>query len=157
MYNASYDGLPYDIKNWASTFRPDNIRLDQEGNIKLKEGEATARLGTEIPQQQVVTNPGQQFFGQTTYNQAYNPIRQGEQAYMAQMQQSMTQPMMTEQVQQPNWNGYNAPENRQMLVDSPVQVTQQTAPQIIKQSAQTVEAETPNESIQSILSKLNIQ
>ena len=94
MYNASYDGLPYDIKNWASTFRPDNIRLDQDGNVKLKEGDATANLGTEIPHQaqatyttmppQYGTMPVQQPFSQQMpYQQpTYNPVVEGENAYI---------------------------------------------------------------------------
>lgn len=157
MYNASYDGLPYDIKNWASTFRPDNIRLDQDGNVKLKEGDATANLGTEIPHQAqatYTTMPPQ--YGTMPAQQAYNPIRQGEQAYMAQMQQSFTQPMMTEQVQ-PNWNGYNAPENRQMLVDSPVQVNQpRTAPQMANQVTEKIESNNTQDTIASIMAKLNM-
>lgn len=152
MYNASYDGAPYDIKNWASTFRPDNIRLDQNGNVQVKEGDATSRLGTEIPVTYTTMPP--QYGSMPTQQQAYNPIRQGEQAYMAQMQESVTQPMMTEQVQ-PNWDGYNSSNNRQMLVDSPVQV-QQSAPQIIKENVETVQGNSASDTVANIMAKLNL-
>ena len=170
MYNASYDGMPYDIKNWASTFRPDNIRLDQDGNVKLKEGDATASLGTEIPPQQMhvtyTTYPeqhgtvpvNQPFAQQMPYQQpAYNPVAEGENAYI---QEHYVQPSQAQVMQAsntaPNWNGYNAPENRQMLVDSPVQVQQPTAPQIIKQNVETVQANTAQDTVASIMAKLNM-
>ena len=146
MYNASYDGNPYDIKNWASTFRPDNIRLDQDGNVKVKEGEATSHLGTEIPQQQV-------------YQPAQPTSVPPTQAFYAQPQQVMqetVQQFQQPQVngQQPNWDGYNAPENRQMLVDSPiqVQVQQPTAPQIIKENVEKVEGQNVGATIDDIMS-----
>lgn len=162
MYNASYDGMPYDIKNWASTFRPDNIRLDQEGNVKLKEGEATANLGTEIPRQgyaQPQVQPQQ--FQQMPYQQpAYNPVVEGENAYIQQhyVQPSQVQFQQQSGTAQPNWNGYGAPENRQMLVDSPVQVQvqQPTAPQIMKENTVQVQGTTAQDTIQSIMSKLNM-
>lgn len=139
MYNASYDGNPYDIKNWASTFRPDNIRLDQDGNIKVKEGEATANIGTEIPQQPAVqpyaVTPAQAFYAQPQ-----------------QVQQEAVQHFQ----QQPNWNNYNAPENKQMLVDSPVQVQQPTAPQIIKENVEQVNTNNVPDAIQEIMAKLNM-
>ena len=63
--------------------------MDQDGNVKLKEGEATSNIGTELPQQSpVYAQPVQQ-----PMVQEYNPMRQGEIAFMNQMQQSMTQPM----------------------------------------------------------------
>ena len=164
MYNALYDGLPYDIKNWASTFRPDNIRLAQDGNVKLKEGESTSHLGTEIPQQMnatFTTMPSQ--YGtvptqQMPYQQpAYNPVAEGENAYI---QEHYVQPSQSQVVQasstQPNWNGYNAPENRQMLVDSPVQVQQPTAPQIIKENVEQVQGNTAQDTVASIMAKLNM-
>jgi len=160
MYNASYDGLPYDIKNWASTFRPDNIRLDQDGNVKLKEGEATSNLGTEIPQQVNVTyatNPPQ--YGTMPYQaQPVSPAAAGEEAYI---QEHYVQPMQAQVVQasstQPNWNGYNAPENRQMLVDSPVQVNQpRTAPQMASQVTEKIESNNTQDTIASIMAKLNM-
>ena len=159
MYNASYDGLPYDIKNWASTFRPDNIRLDQDGNVKLKEGEATANLGTEIPQQQYAQP--QQMYQQQVYQPAQPTSVPPTQAFYAQPQQVMqetVQQFQQPQVngQQPNWNGYNAPENRQMLVDSPVQVQQPTAPQIIKQNVEQVQGNTAQDTVASIMAKLNL-
>jgi hypothetical protein len=159
MYNASYDGLPYDIKNWASTFRPDNIRLDQDGNVKLKEGEATSRLGTEIPQQVNVTETTYppQFRTMPYQQQQYNPSAAGEQAFI---QEHYVQPTQAQVVQasstQPNWNGYNAPENRQMLVDSPVQVQQPTAPQIIKENVEQVQGNTAQDTVASIMAKLNM-
>ena len=148
MYNASYDGNPYDIKNWASTYRPDNIRLDQDGNVKLKEGDATVNLGSEIPQQ-------------TVYAQ---PVYQQPQMVQPQVvQQPMyVNPMTPVVSEQPNWNGYNAPENRQMLVDSPVQVqiqqepVRQTAPQITSGITETVGGNNVPETIASIMSKLNM-
>lgn len=170
MYNASYDGLPYDIKNWASTFRPDNIRLDQDGNVKLKEGEATANLGTEIPQQAHVTYATmppqygtmpvqQQFTQQMPYQQpAYNPVVEGENAYIQQhyVQPSQVQTTVQTTTAQPNWNGYGAPENRQMLVDSPVQIQNPTAPQIMKENTVQVQGSSAQDTIQSIMSKLNM-
>lgn len=171
MYNASYDGLPYDIKNWASTFRPDNIRLDQDGNVKLKEGEATSRLGTEIPPQQMnvtyTTYPeqhgtvpvNQPFAQQMPYQQpAYNPVVEGENAYIQQhyAQPSQVQTTVQTTTAQPNWNGYGAPENRQMLVDSPVQVQQPTAPQIIKQNVEQVQGNNAQDTVASIMAKLNL-
>lgn len=148
MYNASYDGNPYDIKNWASTYRPDNIRLDQDGNVKLKEGDATVHLGSEIPQQ-------------TVYAQ---PVYQQPQMVQPQVvqQQMYVNPMTPVVSEQPNWNGYNAPENRQMLVDSPVQVqiqqepVRQTAPQITSGITETVGGNNVPETIASIMSKLNM-
>lgn len=165
MYNASYDGNPYDIKNWASTYRPDNIRLDQDGNVKLKEGEATANLGTEIPQQTANTQPVYQQLQMVQpqpFQQMYNPNLAGEQIYMVQQAQSISQPMMQQVSEQPNWNGYNAPENRQMLVDSPIQVqvqqepVRQTAPQITSGITETVGGNTVPDTIASIMSKLNM-
>lgn len=169
MYNASYDGNPYDIKNWASTYRPDNIRLDQDGNVKLKEGEATVNIGTEIPQSQPMVQPAyQQVAEQVVQQPIYNPLMAGEQVFMTQMAQSMQQPLVQpayHQVvqpiaEQPNWNGYNAPENRQMLVDSPMQVVsepaRQTAPQIAKAVTETVDGNSVPDTIASIMSKLNM-
>ena len=155
MYNASYDGLPYDIKNWASTFRPDNIRLDQDGNIKVKEGEATQNLGTEVPQQ---------VYAQPVYqpNFVQPSSVQPQQAFYAQPQQVMTETVQQFQQpqvngQQPNWNGYNAPENRQMLVDSPVQVQQtSTAPQMASRVTEKVEGNNTQDTIASIMAKLNM-
>lgn len=158
MYNASYDGNPYDIKNWASTYRPDNIRLDQDGNVKLKEGEATANLGTEIPQQTAYAQPAYQQVHIVQPKQVYhttlaNPMQmqmeqvsQGEQIY----QQFYAQPQVMEQpIQQ-----------RQVLVDSPVQVQQepvrQTAPQITSGITETVGGNTVPDTIASIMSKLNM-
>lgn len=158
MYNASYDGNPYDIKNWASTYRPDNIRLDQDGNVKLKEGEATASLGTEIPQQTAYAQPAYQQVHVVQPQQVYhttlaNPMQmqmeqvsQGEQIY----QQFYAQPQVMQQpVQQ-----------RQVLVDSPVQVQQepvrQTAPQITSGITETVGGNTVPDTIASIMSKLNM-
>lgn len=158
MYNASYDGNPYDIKNWASTYRPDNIRLDQDGNVKLKEGEATANLGTEIPQQTAYAQPAYQQVHIVQPKQVYhttlaNPMQmqmeqvsQGEQIY----QQFYAQPQVMEQpVQQ-----------RQVLVDSPVQVQQepvrQTAPQITSGITETVGGNTVPDTIASIMNKLNM-
>lgn len=173
MYNASYDGLPYDIKNWASTFRPDNIRLDKDGNVKLKEGDATASLGTEIPPQQMhvtyTTYPeqygtvpvNQPFAQQMPYQQpAYNPVVEGENAYIQQHYVQPSQAQVTTQTvgtAQPNWNGYNAPENRQMLIDSPVQVNQpRTAPQMASQVTEKIESNNTQDTIASIMAKLNM-
>ena len=158
MYNASYDGNPYDIKNWASTYRPDNIRLDQDGNVKLKEGEATANLGTEIPQQTAYAQPVYQQPQMVQPQQVQQPtwanpmqmqmeqVSQGEQIY----QQFYAQPQVMQQpVQQ-----------RQVLVDSPVQVQQepvrQTAPQITSGITETVGGNTVPDTIASIMSKLNM-
>ena len=151
MYNASYDGLPYDIKNWASTFRPDNIRLDQNGNVQFKEGDSTSNLKTEIPVTYTTIPPQ---YGSMPTQQAYNPIRQGEQAYMAQMQESVTQPMMTEQVQ-PNWDGYNSSSNRQMLVDSPVQVNTETT-SANNTVTEKVSGGNTQQTVASIMAKLNL-
>ena len=173
MYNASYDGMPYDIKNWASTFRPDNIRLDQDGNVKLKEGDATASLGTEIPPQQMhvtyTTYPeqhgtvpvNQPFAQQMPYQQPdYNPVVEGENAYIQQHYVQPSQAHVTTQTvgtAQPNWNGYNAPENRQMLIDSPVQVNQpRTAPQMANQVTEKIESNNTQDTIASIMAKLNM-
>lgn len=160
MYNASYDGNPYDIKNWASTYRPDNIRLDQDGNVKLKEGEATASLGTEIPQQTAYAQPVYQQPQMVQPQQVQQPtwanpmqmqmeqVSQGEQIY----QQFYAQPQVMQQpVQQ-----------RQVLVDSPVQVqvqqepVRQTAPQITSGITETVGGNTVPDTIASIMSKLNM-
>lgn len=158
MYNASYDGNPYDIKNWASTYRPDNIRLDQDGNVKLKEGDATASLGTEIPQQTAYAQPVYQQPQMVQPQQVQQPtwanpmqmqmeqVSQGEQIY----QQFYAQPQVMQQpVQQ-----------RQVLVDSPVQVQQepvrQTAPQITSGITETVGGNTVPDTIASIMSKLNM-
>lgn len=158
MYNASYDGNPYDIKNWASTYRPDNIRLDQDGNVKLKEGDATVNLGTEIPQSQPMQPVYQQIHiaqpQQVKYETWVNPMQmqmeqvsQGEQIYQ---QYLYAQPQVMQQpVQQ-----------RQVLVDSPVQVQQepvrQTAPQITSGITETVGGNTVPDTIASIMSKLNM-
>ncbi len=156
MYNASYDGNPYDIKNWASSFRPDNIRLDQDGNVKLKEGEATSNIGTELPQQPVsYAQPVQQPVVQT-----YNPLMQGEMMYMNQMQQSMTQPLnQYAQPMQPMVQEQPMVQ-RQMLVDSPVQVAveqpRQTAPQIAREVTETVVSSSVPDTISSIMAKLNM-
>lgn len=167
MYNASYDGNPYDIKNWASTFRPDNIRLDQDGNVQLKEGSATANLGSEIPQQVgSYTQPAQQSVGNE-----YNPYMQGEVAFMNQMHQSITQPLNS--YAQPLQKMANQP---QMLVDTPLQIMAnqpqtvvntplrvpvdqtifQTAPQIASEVTETVSSNSVPDTISSIMAKLNM-
>ena len=43
-----------------------------------------------------------------------------------------------------------------MLVDSPVQVQQPTAPQIIKQNVETVQGNTAQDTVSSIMAKLNM-
>lgn len=155
MYNASYDGNPYDIKNWASTYRPDNIRLDQDGNVKLKEGDSTVNLGTEIPQSQPMQPVYQQIHiaqpQQVKYETWANPMQmeqvsQGEQIY----QQFYAQPQVMQQpVQQ-----------RQVLVDTPVQVQQepvrQTASQIAKPVTDSVSANSVPDSVSEIMKKLNL-
>lgn len=163
MYNASYDGNPYDIKNWASTYRPDNIRLDQDGNVKLKEGEATVNIASDIPTQPMMQQPVyQQPVQQPMMQQFADPRLAGEQIYMTQMAQSMTQPMyapnpMAQMVEQPMMQQ----PARQMLVDSPVQVAtyeqqRQTAPQIAKGVTESVGGNNVNDTISSIMSKLNM-
>ena len=154
MYNASYDGLPYDIKNWASTFRPDNIRLDQNGNIQLKEGESTNNLRTEIPQQNVgvvyTTNPPQ--FGQMPYQSApVSTAAQGEQAFI---QQTYNKEQLVEDVM-PNWNGYGASDNHQMLSDSPVHINE---PVPVNNTAITEKVSGGNtqQTVASIMAKLNL-
>jgi hypothetical protein len=156
MYNASYDGNPYDIKNWGSTFRPDNIRLDQNGNVMSREGAATANLGTEIPNQVgSYSQPAQQ----SVVNE-YNPYMQGEVAFMNQMHQSMTQPLNSytqpqTMVNTPLQTMVNQP---QMLVDSPVQV--QTQPmrtnEYVQSVTEQVQSDSVNGTINSIMSKLNM-
>ena len=166
MYNASYDGNPYDIKNWASTYRPDNIRLDQDGNVKLKEGETTANLGTEIPQQTAYAQPVYQQPQQTAYAQpVYQQPQQVQQPTWANpMQMQMEQVSQGEQIYQ---QFYAQPQvmqqpvqQRQVLVDSPVQVQQepvrQTAPQITSGITESVGGNTVPDTIASIMSKLNM-
>ncbi len=173
MYGASYDGLPYDIKNWASTFRPDNIRLDQDGNVKFKEGDRTSGIPTEVPQ---YTQPQPQMVHAVMEAQPQvqqqpqvvyatnpvtfsNPVMGGEQQAMQQMAQQYTQPMNVQPQVQPNWNGYNSPENTQMLVDSPVQpqmARPQTAPQIAAGHTEQVQGNNVPDTIQSIMAKLNM-
>lgn len=148
MYNASYDGNPYDIKNWASTYRPDNIRLDQDGNVKLREGDATANISTELPQQ-MVQQP-QQVQQPTWANPMQLQMEQVSQGEQIHQQFYYAQPQVMQQpVQQ-----------RQVLVDSPVQVQQepvrQTAPQIVKPVTQTVGGNDVPDTIASIMSKLNM-
>lgn len=159
MYNASYDGNPYDIKNWASTYRPDNIRLDQDGNVKLKEGEATANLGTEIPQQTAYAQPTYQ------QSQMVQPQMVQQPTWVNPMQLQMEQVSQGEQIHQQFY--YAQPQvmqqpvqQRQVLVDSPVQVQQepvrQTAPQITSGITETVGGNTVPDTIASIMSKLNM-
>lgn len=158
MYNASYDGNPYDIKNWVSTYRPDNIRLDQDGNVKLKEGDATVNLGTEIPQSQPM---------QPVYQQLHiaQPQQVHHTTWVNPMQLQMEQVSQGEQIHQQFY--YAQPQvmeqpvqQRQVLVDSPVQVQQepvrQTAPQIVKPVTQTVGGNDVPDTIASIMSKLNM-
>lgn len=159
MYNASYDGNPYDIKNWASTYRPDNIRLDQDGNVKLKEGETTANLGTEIPQQTAYAQPVYQQLQMVQPQQVQQPT------WVNPMQLQMEQVSQGEQIHQQFY--YAEPQvmqqpiqQRQVLVDSPIQVQQepvrQTAPQITSGITETVGGNTVPDTIASIMSKLNM-
>ena len=76
------------------------------------------------------------------------------QAFYAQPQQVQQEAVQNFQ-QQPNWNGYNAPENKQMLVDSPVAVEQrETAPQIASKVSETVSSTNPEQTINDIMARL---
>lgn len=59
LYEASFNGEPYDVSRWFNIFKPDNVFFDEAGNIKdLKtNGEATT-TATEIPNTTYMTaNP----------------------------------------------------------------------------------------------------
>ena len=149
MYKASFNEEPYDVTRWASYFRPDNIQIDANGNVKnLKQNESTA---SEIP-----TSSGLDAL--TQLRQVAQPVQTQTtttgQAFYAQPQQVQQEAVQNFQ-QQPNWNGYNAPENKQMLVDSPVAVEQrETAPQIASKVSETVSSTNPEQTINDIMARL---
>lgn len=130
MFKASFNEEPYDVVKWSSFYRPDNLQIDANGNIKnVKQNEETA---SDIP----------------ASNSEYNPVAEGENTSIQQTNQN-----------QPNWNGYNAQENKQMLVDSPVNVSQseetkETAPQIASKVSETVSSATPEQTVSDIMARL---
>ena len=144
MYKASFNEEPYDVTRWASYFRPDNIQIDANGNVKnLKQNESTA---SEIP-----TSSGLDAL--TQLRQVAQPVQQPVQTQP--VAQPVAQPVQQQVTEQPNWNGYNAPENKQMLVDSPVAVEQrETAPQIASKVSETVSSTNPEQTINDIMARL---
>lgn len=54
MYNASYDGMPYDVKEWSGTFKPSNVWLDENGVAHFREDNHLSKVPTELPEQKKV-------------------------------------------------------------------------------------------------------
>lgn len=159
LFEASYNGEPYDVARWGKIFKPDNIFFDEQGNIKDMKGNKNATTtATEVPQpmmQQPVQQP-QQFV---------NPITQGEVNFINQMQQSMNQPM-TQPIPGYVHAVYQQPQQfaqPQVVMQAPVQptvaqpVAQPTAPQLISQNTVEVSGDNPQAVINDILSKFNLQ
>lgn len=164
MYRASYNGDAYDIVKWSHFFRPDNLQIDANGVIKnLKQNENTSSdiptTGTGLGRLTSLSHSSQPVQSQTTTGQTFY-------AQPQQIQQEAIQNLQ----QQPNWNGYNAPENKQMLVDSPIAVSstpvvtvgasasapvrEETAPQIASKVSETVSSSTPEQTINDIMARL---
>lgn len=52
MYHASYNGEPYDVAKWLKDFRPDNLRFDENGN--LKDVKSNLAQTNEVPTSSIV-------------------------------------------------------------------------------------------------------
>lgn len=161
LFEASYNGEPYDVARWGKIFKPDNIFFDEQGNIKDMKGNKNATTtATEVPQTMV-----QQPDYQQPVQQFVNPMTQGEVNFMNQMQQSMTQPM-TQPIPGYVHAVYQQPQQfaqPQVVMQAPVQptvaqpVAQPTAPQLISQNTVEVSGDNPQAVINDILSKFNLQ
>lgn len=131
LYNASFNGEPYDVNAWGKIFRPDNVFFDEEGNIKDMKNKATQSVANEIPsvpetQPTPVAQPSAPSANGFTVEQM--------QAMLAQMQ-APTQAPQTVQVAQPT----------------------QTAPQMIAEHTESVEGQNPADIIANLMNKFNVQ
>ena len=127
LYEASFNGEPYDVSRWFNIFKPDNVYFDEAGNIKdLKTNNEATTTATEIPS-------------------SYNPIRAGEQMFMNQFAESTKVPY--------NGNPEN-PTNKPVWTNSAQ--SQPTAPQLIKENTVEVNGDNPTAVISDILSKFKI-
>ena len=157
LFEASYNGEPYDVARWGKIFKPDNIFFDEQGNIKDMKGNKNATTtASEVPQYQTMAQP----VAQPQVQQFINPMMQGEMNYINQMQQSMVQPMVQQPVYQQPVQPVAQP---QVVMQAPVQpavvqpVAQPTAPQLISQNTVEVSGDNPQAVINDILSKFNLQ
>lgn len=157
LFEASYNGEPYDVIRWGKIFKPDNVFFDEQGNIKdLKGNKNSTTTSTEIP-----NNSYQPVQSTEQYmpNQFMNPNMAGEQIFMAQFNQQMNQPM-NQQMTQPMNQVHSMPNVMPSPVVQPtmptVQAQQMTAPQLIAQNSENVTGQNPQELINDILTKFQI-
>ena len=133
LFDASYNAMPYDVTKWGKYFKPNNIFFDADGNIKdLKNSNPTYNKPTEVPQMSA------------TMMQTVAPtVAHVVQPTVAPTPQTVVTPTV-EHVVKP-------------VSPTVVETEAQTAPQIIAQHSETVEGNNPNEVINNILGKYNIQ
>jgi hypothetical protein len=163
LFEASYNEEPYDYNRWYNIFKPDNVFFDENGQIKDLKANNPTTTATEIPNYNPAT--------------AYNPIRQGEQAFMNQFAESVKAPYpmgvdprvyqnngMDNVVVAPNTNPqqYVYAAQPQLSTAQPVAqpvaqtVSNPTAPQLIKENTVQVNGDNPTAVISDILSKFKI-
>ena len=168
LFEASYNEDPYDYNRWFNIFKPDNVFFDENGQIKdLKSSKGATTTAREIPVTYTTMPP--QYGSMPTYD----PIRQGEQAFMNQFSESVQAPYpmgvdprvyqntgMGNTVVASNTNPqqYVYAAQPQMPTAQPVSqnVSNPTAPQLIKENTVQVNGDNPSAVIQDILGKFKI-
>lgn len=174
LFEASYNEDPYDYNRWFNIFKPDNVFFDENGQIKdLKSSKGATTTAREIPVTYTTMPP--QYGSMPTYD----PIRQGEQAFMNQFSESVQVPYpmgVDPRAYQVNTNVpmgtvqdpsvYMQPSQPVVTTNtSPVypqttqvtnSVAQPTAPQLIKENTVPVSGDNPSAVIQDILGKFKI-
>lgn len=172
LFEASYNEDPYDYNRWFNIFKPDNVFFDENGQIKdLKSFKGATTTAREIPVTYTTVPP--QYGSMPAQQQINNPIRQGEQAFMNQFSESVQAPYpmgvdprvyqntgMGNTVVASNTNPqqYVYAAQPQMPTAQPVSqnVSNPTAPQLIKENTVQVNGDNPSAVIQDILGKFKI-
>ena len=168
LFEASYNEDPYDYNRWFNIFKPDNVFFDENGQIKdLKSSKGATTTAREIPVTYTTMPP--QYGSMPTYD----PIRQGEQASMNQFSESVQVPYPmgvdprvyqntgignTVVASNTNPQQYVYAAQPQMPTAQPVSqnVSNPTAPQLIKENTVQVNGDNPSAVIQDILGKFKI-
>jgi len=131
LFNASYNGEPYDVARWGKIFRPDNVYFDEAGNIKDMKSSATVNATAhEIPTESytpAVSTPAPAATAATTFT---NEMLAAQLLQLAQAQAA--QPAQ------------------------PAAAPAPTAPQLIKENTVEVSGDTPSAVIADIMSKFKI-
>ena len=167
LYEASYNGEPYDVNRWLNIFKPDNVQFDEFGNIVDKKDGTTAQTAAEIPSapayqqvsmpniQQATVQPSvatinqAPVFPQTTQVTNIAPVADGSMMFnQSPAAQVVTQPTLAAQV-------ITQPTLASKVVTQ--DVPSQTAPQLIQQNTVPVQGSNPNEVINDIMAKFGIR